>query len=81
MHKKPYNCHKNIFALINKFNKVATYKINTKKSIPFLYANNEFSEREIKEVIPLTIISNRIKYIGKSLSKKVKDLILKTIKC
>ena len=32
--------------------KVVGYKINTKKSLPFIYTNNERSEREIKETIP-----------------------------
>jgi len=32
-------------------NKVAGYKINTQKSLAFLYTNNEKTEREIKETI------------------------------
>ena len=39
----------------NKFSKVAGYKINTQKSLAFLYTNNEKTEREIKETIPFTI--------------------------
>ena len=35
--------------------KVAGYKINTQKSLAFLYTNNEKSERAIKESIPFTI--------------------------
>ena len=35
--------------LINEYSKVAGYKINTQKSLAFLYSNNEKSEREIKE--------------------------------
>ena len=35
--------------LINEFGKVAGYKINTQRSLAFLYTNNEKSEREIKE--------------------------------
>ena len=34
---------------INEYNKVARYKINTQKSLIFLYTNNEKTEREIKE--------------------------------
>ena len=37
------------------FGKVAGYKINTQKSLAFLYTKNERSEREIKETIPFTI--------------------------
>ena len=38
--------------LINEYSKVAGYKINTQKSLAFLYTNNEKIEREIKETIP-----------------------------
>ena len=41
-----------------------SYKINAQKSLPFLYTNNRRSEREIKETIPFTIASKRIKYLG-----------------
>ena len=39
----------------SEFNKVAGHKINTQKSLAFLYTNNEKSEREIKESIPFTM--------------------------
>ena len=45
-----------LLPLINEFSKVAKYKINTQKSVAFLYTNNELSEREIKETITFTII-------------------------
>ena len=41
---------------------VAGYKINTEKSLSFLYTNNERTKREIKETIPFTIATKRIKY-------------------
>ena len=41
-----------LLELINEFGKVAGCKINTQKSIAFLYTNNERSEREIRETIP-----------------------------
>ena len=34
---------------INEYSKVAGYKINTQKSLAFLYTNNDKTEREIKE--------------------------------
>ena len=37
--------------------KDAGYKINTQKSLAFLYTNNEKSEREIKETIPFTTVA------------------------
>ena len=48
------------------------YKINTQKSLAFLYTNNEKSEREIKESIPFTIATKRIKYLGINLPKETK---------
>ena len=44
-----------LLELISEFSKVAGYKINTQKSLAFLYTNNEKSERVIKESIPFTI--------------------------
>ena len=38
-----------LLELINEYSKVAGYKINTQKSLAFLYINNEKIEREIKE--------------------------------
>ena len=63
-----------LLELINEFGKVAGYKINTQKSLAFLHTNNERSEREIKETIPCTIATKRIKYLGINLSKEAKDL-------
>ena len=40
--------------LINEYRKISVYIINTQKSLSLLYANNEKSEREIKEAIPFT---------------------------
>ena len=48
-----------LLELISEFSKVAVYKINTHKSLAFLYTNNEKSEREIKESIPFTIATKR----------------------
>ena len=69
-----------LLELINEFSKVAGFKINTQKSVAFLYTNNERSEREIKEAIPFIIASKRIKYLGINLPKKAKDLYSKNYK-
>ena len=53
-----------LLELISEFSKVSGYKISTQKSPTFLYTNNEKSEREIKESIPFTIATKRIKYLG-----------------
>ena len=60
--------------LISEFSKVAGYKINTQKSLAFLYTNNEKSEREIKESTPFIIAAKRIKYLGINLPKETKEL-------
>ena len=39
-----------------------------------LYTNNERSEREIKEIIPFTIATKIIKYLGINLPEQAKDL-------
>ena len=50
---------KQLLELISEFSKVAGYKINTQKSLAFLYTNNKESEREIKESIPFTIAKKK----------------------
>ena len=57
-----------------KYSKVAGYKINTQKSLAFLYTNKEKSEREIKELSPFIIATKRIKYLGINLPKETKEL-------
>ena len=57
----------------DEYSKVSGYKINTQKSLAFLYTKNEKIEREIKETIPFTIAIKRIKYLGISLPKETKD--------
>ena len=61
-------------------NKVEGYKINTQKSLAFLYTNNEKTEREIKETIPFTTATKRIKYLGVYLPKETKDLYIENYK-
>ena len=65
-----------LLELINEYSKVAEYKINTQKSLVFLYTNNEKTEREIKETIPFTTATKRIKYLGIYLPKETKDLYI-----
>ena len=69
-----------LLELISEFSKVAGYKINTQKSLAFLYTNNENSEREIKESIPFTIATKRIKYLRINLSKETKELYTENYK-
>ena len=62
--ENPKNATRNLLELINEFSKIARHKINMQKSVAFLYTNNEISEREVKETIPITTASKRIKYLG-----------------
>ena len=60
--ENPKDSTRKLLELINEYSKVAGYKINTQKSLAFLYTNNEKTEREIKETIPFTTATKRIKY-------------------
>ena len=44
------------------------------KSLAFLYTNNENSEREVKESIPFTTATKRIKYLEINIPKETKEL-------
>ena len=62
------------------FGKVVGCKINAQKSVAFLYINDEKSEREIKETLPFTTATKRIKYLGINLPKETKDLYAENYK-
>ena len=72
--ENPKDSTKILLELINEFSKVAGYKINTQKSVVFLYTNNKLAEKELRKTIPFTIASKKIKYLGINLTKEVKDL-------
>ena len=76
--ENPKDSTRKLLELINEYSKVAGYKINTKKSLAFLYTNNEKTEREIKETF--TIATKRIKYLGIYLRKETKDLYIENYK-
>ena len=78
--ENPKDTIRKLLELISEFSKVAGYKINTQKSLTCLYSNNEKSEREIKEPIPFTIATKRIKYLGISLPKETKELYTENFK-
>ena len=63
--------------LINEYSKAGGYKINTKKSLAFLYTNNE--KTEMKETIPFTIAA-KMKYLEINLTKETKDLYIENYK-
>ena len=72
--ENPKDSTRKLLELMNEFGKVIGYKINTQKSIAFLYTNNERSEREVRGTIPLTTESKIIKYLEINLPKETKDL-------
>ena len=78
--ENPKNATRKLLELINELGKVAGYKINAQKSFAFLYTNAENSEREIKETLPFTIATKRIKYLGINLPKETKDLYAENYK-
>ena len=78
--ENPKNATRKLLELFDEFSKVAGCKINMQKSLAFLYTNNERSEREIKETIPFTIASKRIKYLGINLPEEAKYLYLENNK-
>ena len=61
--ENPKDSIRKLLELISEFSKVSGYKINTQKSLGFLHTNNEKSERAIKELIPFTRATKRIKYL------------------
>ena len=71
--ENPKDTTRKLLQLLSEFGKLEGYKINTQKSLAFLYTNNERLEREIKEIIPFTITSKRIN-LGLNLPREAKDL-------
>ena len=53
--ENPKDSTPKLLELINKFSKVAGYKINLQKSVAFLYTSNETLEKEYKNTIPLKL--------------------------
>ena len=74
--ENPKDTTRKLLELINEHSKVAGYKINTQKSLAFLYTSNEKSERKIKETTAFTIAMKRIEYLGTNLPKETKELYI-----
>jgi len=66
--------------LINNFSKVPGYKINSNKSVAFLYTKDKQTEKEIREMTPFIRVPNNIKYLSVTLTKQVKYLYDKNFK-
>ena len=72
--ENPKDSIRKLLELINEYSKVTGYKINTEKSLAFLYTNYEKIEREIKETIQFTTSTTIIKYLRIYLPIETKDL-------
>ena len=78
--ENPKDTTRKLLELINEYSEVSGCKINTQKSLAFLYTSNEKIKREIKETIPFTTAMKRIKYLGIYLPKETKDLYIENYK-
>ncbi|MBY8927414.1 hypothetical protein, partial [Stenotrophomonas maltophilia] len=67
------NSTSELLNLIKNFSKVSGYKINSNKSVTFLYLKDKQAQKEIREMIPFTIATNNITYLGVILTEQVKD--------
>jgi hypothetical protein len=74
------NSTRELLILINSYSEVGGYTINSTKSMAFLYTKDKQAEKEIREITPLTIVTNNIIYLGVTLTKEVKDLYDKNFK-
>ena len=77
--ENPKDSIRKLLELINEYSKVAGHKINTQKSLAFLYTNHEKTEKEIKETIPFTIATKGIKYLGINLPKETRDVYISSV--
>jgi hypothetical protein len=76
----PKNSTTELLKLINNFSIVAGYKINSNKSVAFLFSKVKKAEKEIREITPFIIVTNNITYLGVTLTKQLKDMYEKNDK-
>ena len=72
--ENPKDSTSKLLEVINKFSKVAGYKITIQNSVAFLDTTNEILEKEYKNTIPFKNAPQKIKYLGINPNKEVKDL-------
>ena len=73
----PRNSTRELLQMINIFNKVAEYKINSKKSVALLYKTNEWVKKETRVTTPFTIatsvtLTKQVKYLYEKKFKSLK---------
>jgi hypothetical protein len=53
----PKNSTRELLQMITNFSKVSKYKINSNKSVAFVYTKDKQAEEEIRETTPFTIVT------------------------
>jgi hypothetical protein len=76
----PKNSTREPLQLINNFSNVSGCKINSNKSVAFLYSKDKQAEKEIRETTPFTVVTNNIMYLCVTLTNQVKDMYNKNFK-
>ena len=69
-----------LLKLISILSKVSGYKIKVQNSQAFVYTNNKLKEIQIKNELPFTIATKKIRYVGIQLTREVKDLFKENYK-
>jgi hypothetical protein len=64
----------------NSFSTLSGCKINSNKSVTFLYTKINRMRKKLEKKTPFTIVTNNIKYFGVTVTKEVKDLYDKNFK-
>jgi hypothetical protein len=66
----PKNSTRELLNLTNSFSAVGGYKINSNKSMAILYTKDKWTKKEIRETTPFTTVTNNIKYLAVTLTRK-----------
>ena len=69
-----------LLKMISNFSEGSGYKINVQKSQGFLYTKNRHKGSQIKNKLPFTIATKRIKYLGIQLTRNIRDLFKENYK-
>ena len=78
--ENPKDATRQLLEFINKFGKVAGYKINTPKAVAFLYTNDKRSEITIRKQSHFYHCIRKNKIPRNNLSKEAKDLYFENFK-
>jgi hypothetical protein len=76
----PQNSTRELLELKIHISKVVGYKINSNKSVVFLYSKYKQAQREFTERTHFSIVTNNAKYLSMTLTKQDKDLYYKNFK-